>query len=206
MTIKEKIQTYYPSVWTMEEVNGLLEHNKISLTDYLELFPITEENPMTDELLELFRKAKLNEMRSACNAAIEGGVDVQTSNSGNDTEHFSLDAYDQNNITNMFYSVMAGVSAYPYHADGKKCTTYTKEDIIALYVAAQTAITYHTTYNNMLHALINRTRKAEKLAGFEYGMELPNDLAETMQENLEAAQVQINVIKGSLDGSGVVLD
>lgn len=201
MTIKQMVQTYYPAVWTMKEVNELLEKDKLSLADYLELFPITEENPMTDELLELFHNAKLNEMRSACNAAIESGVDVQTSNSGATTEHFSLDSYDQSNITNMFYSVLAGIDGYPYHADGKQCTTYTKEDIVAIYVAAQTAITYHTTYNNMLRVLINRTSNPDDLAEFAYGMELPDDLAATMQENIEAAQEQINKILTSLSGN-----
>jgi hypothetical protein len=168
------------------------------VTDYLTVFPITEDNPVTDEMRTLFRTSKLNELRTNCNAAIESGVDVSTSNSGKETEHFSLDSYDQNNITNMFYSVMAGIEEYPYHADGKECTTYTRADIIALYVAAQTAITYHTTYNNMLRALVSRTEDVEELAAITYGMDLPEDLSAVMQTNIQTAQEQIQKILETL--------
>lgn len=205
MTVKEMIQAYYPGVWTKEQVDELLKNNKISVADYLSLFPITEDNPVTDELITLSRVSKLAELRTICNSMIEQGVDVVTSNSGDTTEHFSLDSYSQNNITNMFYSVMAGIEEYPYHADGKECTTYSKEDIVAIYVSAQSAITYHTTYNNMLRALVNRTDDVETLAAVTYGMELPEDLNTSMQSNIAAAQAQIQKILATLSGT-VVLD
>ena len=123
---------------------------------------------------------------------------MSTSNSGDTTEHFSLDSYDQNNITNMFYSVMAGVEEYPYHADGKECTTYSKSDIVAIYVAAQSTITYHTTYNNMLRVLVNRTNDVETLAGITYGMELPQDLAAIMQENIDNGIKKSGILPGSI--------
>lgn len=198
MTVKEMIQTYYPGIWTKEQVDGLLKNSKITVADYLEAFPITEENPVTDEMLALLREGKLNELREVCNAMIEYGVDVATSNSNKDTEHFSLDSYDQSNITNMFYSVMAGIDEYPYHADGKECTTYNKADIVAIYIAAQSAITYHTTYNNMLRALVNRTNDVETLAAIAYGMELPEDLNTSMQSNITAAQEQIQKILATM--------
>ncbi|MEY8574319.1 hypothetical protein AALD01_07905 [Oscillospiraceae bacterium 21-37] len=205
MTVKEMIQAYYPGVWTKEQVDELLKNNKISVADYLSLFPITEDNPVTDELIALFRVSKLAELRAICNSMIEQGVDVATSNSGDTIEHFSLDSYSQNNITNMFYSVMAGIEEYPYHADGKECTTYSKEDIVAIYVSAQSAITYHTTYNNMLRALVNRIDDVETLAAVTYGMELPEDLNTSMQSNIAAAQAQIQKILATLSGT-VVLD
>ena len=205
MTVKEMIQAYYPGVWTKEQVDELLKNNKISVADYLSLFPITEDNPVTDELIALFRVSKLAELRAICNSMIEQGVDVATSNSGDTIEHFSLDSYSQNNITNMLYSVMAGIEEYPYHADGKECTTYSKEDIVAIYVSAQSAITYHTTYNNMLRALVNRIDDVETLAAVTYGMEVPEDLNTSMQSNIAAAQAQIQKILATLSGT-VVLD
>ena len=200
MTVKEMIQAYYPGVWTKVQVDDLLKNNKISVVDYLSLFPITEDNPVTDEMIALFRESKLVELRAVCNKMIEQGVDVTTSNSGKETEHFSLDSYSQNNITNMFYSVMAGVEEYPYHADGKECTTYSKADIVTIYVAAQSAITYHTTYNNMLRALVNRLNDVETLAAVTYGMELPEDLNISTQNNIIAAQAQIQKILTTLSG------
>lgn len=198
MTVMEMIQTYYPNVWTKVQIDELLKNNKISVADYLQVFPITEDNPVTDEMITLFRESKLIELRTLCNSMIEQGIDVTTSNSGETTEHFSLDSYSQNNITNMFYSVMAGVEEYPYHADGKECTTYSKSDIVAIYVAAQSAITYHTTYNNMLRALVNRTDDVTSLAAITYGMELPDDLNSLMESNIVAAQAQIQKILATL--------
>lgn len=203
MTALEMIQKYYPALWSKEQVDELLTNCKITVADYLTVFPVTKETPMTDEAMTMLRTAKLNELRNICNNAIVAGVDVTTSNSGDTTEHFSLDSYDQNNITNMFYSVMAGVEEYPYHADGKECTTYTKADIVAIYVAAQSMIIYHTTYNNMLRVLVNRTADVETLAGITYGMELPQDLAIMMQENIVTAQAQIQKILTTLSGGSV---
>lgn len=203
MTALEMIQKYYPALWSKEQVDELLTNCKITVADYLTVFPVTKETPMTDEAMTMLRTAKLNELRNICNNAIVAGVDVTTSNSGDTTEHFSLDSYDQNNITNMFYSVMAGVEEYPYHADGKECTTYTKADIVAIYVAAQSMITYHTTYNNMLRVLVNRTADVETLAGITYGMELTQDLAIMMQENIVTAQAQIQKILTTLSGGSV---
>lgn len=204
MTVLEMIQAYYPAVWNKEQIQELLKNNKITVAEYLTVFPITEENPVTDEMLDMLRANKLSELRTICNNMIESGVDVQTSNSGDETEHFSLDSYDQNNITNMFYSVMAGIEEYPYHADGKDCTTYSKEDIVALYVAAQSTITYHTTYNNMLRALVTRTDDVEILSAITYGMDLPEDLAATMQANIAAAQTQIQKILTTLSGEAIL--
>lgn len=203
MTALEMVQKYYPALWNKGQIDDLLVNCKITVADYLTIFPITEENPVTEETITLLQTGKLNELRNVCNNAIEAGVDVTTSNSGDTTEHFSLDSYDQNNITNMFYSVMAGVEEYPYHADGKECTTYTKADIVAIYVAAQSMITYHTTYNNMLRVLVKRTNDAETLAGITYGMELPQDLAAMMQENIITAQAQIQKILVTLSGGSV---
>ena len=75
------------------------------------------------------------------------------------------------------------------------------------YVAAQSMITYHTTYNNMLRVLVNRTTDVNDLAGIVYGMELPEDLNTLMQSNIAAAQAQIQKILTTLSGgSTVVLD
>ena len=180
MTALEMIQKYYPALWCKEQVDELLVNCKITVADYLTVFPVSEENPVTDDMMNLLRTSKLNELRSVCNNAIETGIDVATSNSGDTSEHFSLDSYAQNNITNMFYSVMAGIEEYPYHADGKECTTYNKTDIVAIYVAAQSMITYHTTYNNMLRVLVNRKDDVDILAGITYGMELTQELTAMM--------------------------
>ena len=89
MTTLEMVQKYYPALWCKEQVDELLTNCKITVADYLTVFPISEDNPVTDEMMNLLRTAKLNELRNYCNGAIEAGVDVSTSNSGDTTEHFS---------------------------------------------------------------------------------------------------------------------
>ena len=59
-------------------------------------------------------------------------------------------------------------------------------------------ITYHTTYNNMLRVLVNRTSGVDELADITYGMELPQDLSALMQENIVIAQSQIQKILTTL--------
>ena len=194
MNVVDLIRKYYPSEWSMEDVNRLLINGKITLDAFLNLFPVTEDDPMTEDKRTLFRNAKLNELRQDCNCNIVSGIDVKTSHSGDGTEHFSLDSYDQNNITNMFYSVLSGAEKYPYHADGKECAVYTKNDIVNIYAKAQEAIAYHTTYNNMLRMLVNRTEDAGELAAIRYGMELPDDLAKIMSENFNTALEQIAAV------------
>ena len=89
MTALEMIQKYYPALWSKEQVDELLTNCKITVADYLTVFPVTKETPMTDEAMTMLRTAKLNELRNICNNAIVAGVDVTTSNSGDTTEHFS---------------------------------------------------------------------------------------------------------------------
>lgn len=201
MTNIEKIKKYYPTYWNKETVDEILRRAKITVAEYLTLFPFSDDRVVDSETMALLKEGKLSELRNECNQRIECGIDVKTSNSGDTTEHFSLDSYDQNNISNMFYSVMAGVKEYPYHADGKKCAMYTKEDIISIYVAAQNMITYHTTRYNMFRTLVNRTEYAEELAAITYDSEFPEDLAAVMDENILTAQKELEKITNTLDNN-----
>ena len=72
------------------------------------------------------------------------------------TEHFALEPNDQTNIDSMFTAITLGATQYPYHADGSQCKMYVAADIMTLYVAYKSFVTYQTTYNNFLKIWINR--------------------------------------------------
>ena len=130
--------------------------------------------------LDYKKESVLEKMSMACQAAIESGVDVEVSTG---TEHFSLDSTDQMNLTNMNILVSAGVSGYPYHADGKVCRVYNAEEITKIATAATQWVTANTTLNNSLVAWINRIETEEELDTVEYSVEaLPEDLKKAYYE------------------------
>lgn len=124
--------------------------------------------------LEYKKESVREKMSMACQSAIETGVDVEVSTG---TEHFSLDSTDQMNLTNMNILVAAGVTGYPYHADGKACRVYTAEEITKIATAATQWVTANTTLNNSLVTWINRIETEEELNTVEYSVDkLPDDL------------------------------
>ena len=130
--------------------------------------------------LDYKKESVLEKMSMACQAAIESGVDVEVSTG---TEHFSLDSTDQMNLTNMNILVAAGVSGYPYHADGKVCRVYNAEEITKIATAATQWVTANTTLNNSLVSWINRIETEEELNTVEYSVEaLPEDLKKAYYE------------------------
>lgn len=130
--------------------------------------------------LDYKKESVLEKMSMACQAAIESGVDVEVSTG---TEHFSLDSTDQMNLTNMNILVAAGVSGYPYHADGKVCRVYNAEEITKIATAATQWVTANTTLNNSIVAWINRIETEEELNTVEYSVEaLPEDLKKAYYE------------------------
>ena len=130
--------------------------------------------------LDYKKESVLEKMSTACQTAIESGVDVEVSTG---TEHFSLDSTDQMNLTNMNILVAAGVAGYPYHADGKVCRVYNAEEITKIATAATQWVTANTTLNNSLVTWINRIETEEELNTVEYSVEaLPEDLKKAYYE------------------------
>lgn len=87
------------------------------------------------------------------------------------------------NLTNMNILVAAGVTGYPYHADGKVCRVYNAEEITKIATAATQWVTANTTLNNSLVTWINRIETEEELNTVEYSVEaLPEDLKKAYYE------------------------
>lgn len=134
--------------------------------------------------ISVLAEKKTAEISAACHAAIVTGIDVTLSDGT--TGHFSLQETDQINLTTAYNAVQQGAAGYPYHADDQLCRVYPAEDIIAIGNAATAHKLYHTTYCNHLMAWARRAETVEELAGIDYGVELPEDLAKNMQEVLNA--------------------
>lgn len=149
------------------------------------------EPPTLDEL----KAQKIEMANSSCDSLIYSGVDADLSVG---TQHFALTPNDQTNIDSMFTAVTLGATEYPYHADGEKCTMYSATDIIALYIAYKSFVTYQTTYCNFLKIWINRETDYDTVNSISYGDDLPSDLKVEMQDILSKVQVQIEAVAGKL--------
>lgn len=165
-----------------------IENSTYTVYDYGEV-PMP---PSEAEQMETMRTEKLKAASDACEAAITSGIDVLFGDGRQ--EHFSLEVPDQSNIDGVFNAVMLGATAYPYHADGKRCKLYSAADIVTLYTAKQSTITQQTTYNNVLRQWIGRETSLEVLKGISYGVELPEDLKAEVADILQQAQEQVEAI------------
>ena len=131
-------------------------------------------NLYNNQVLADTRTSKIAEMSVACNLAIYEGSDVTLSDKS--VKHFSFTDKDQLNIDGMFEAVKLGASQYLYHADNGDCMMYSAADIVSIYVACKSCVTYHTTYNNSIKKWIKRETDLTTLQNMTYGMELPEDL------------------------------
>jgi hypothetical protein len=134
--------------------------------------------------LEETRTYQINIVNAECQAAIYQGTDVETSKG---TEHFSLTAEDQTNISTLYSQVVAGLATtVPYHADGELCREFTAEEMIKLGTTALTYVTYCTTKVNHIHAWINRETDKDTILGIHFTSDLVSDLAENMEKIINA--------------------
>jgi cytidyltransferase-like protein len=134
------------------------------------------------EAFKVIIDTKIKELSAKCKEAIETGIDYNE-------EHFSYTLADQNNISNSCQLAMTTGLSVPYHADGKDCRLYTKEEIVAIYCSQEMNVTHHTTYFNQLKQYISTLTTEEEVKLVEYGQELTGVYLETYNEIMEQASV-----------------
>lgn len=149
----------------------------------------------SDNALSVIRSAKLQEISEECGSTITGGIDVEI---GDRTDHFNLALEDQSNINNLFRVVELGGTEYPYQADDGTCTVYSKQEIVQIYVSAQRHITVHTAYHNALKAYVLSLETDEEIEAVQYGMELPAMYARALNDKLQVAEEQMQMIVAKL--------
>lgn len=169
----------------------------ISTEPIIEPEPSPEPEPEPEPDIETVRTQKMNMIDTKTNEIITSGTDVELSTG---TFHFALTIEDQSNINSLFNAVLLGAEGYLYHADGEDCTYFGKADIVAIYTATQTHITYYTTYGNMMRKWARRCETIEELNTINYGVALPEDIASEMQTLLAQAQTEMQRIVANLQG------
>lgn len=183
--MKEKLMAMYEA--QMIDASGLLkavERGWVTIGDVVEI--VGEDNA-----LSFIMAAKLAEISNMCNAVIVAGVDIEL---GEESVHFNLSIEDQSNINNLFRVVELGGSEFPYQSDGGVCRVYSANEIVQIYIAAQTLITTQTTYHNELKQYVQSLDNAEAISSVEYGMTLPEPYLTEMNEKLAVAQQQVQAI------------
>lgn len=129
---------------------------------------IVNTNNMTLEEFKAYYKEQIGKQ---CTAAIENGVDIETSLG---KKHFSYTIEDQSNIKDLV--ITASITDFtlplPYHADGEPCAIYQPKDIMNIYMELSSNKTYHTTYCNILNLMLAEATDMVSVKGITYGMEL----------------------------------
>ena len=161
-----------------------IEESAVTLTANTELWE--QWKSQQPDPMDVLRSGKEAELSAACKAAIEAGMDVETTQG---TEHFSLQETDQINLTTAYNAILSGAEGYPYHADGALCRMFTADEITAISNASIAHKLYHTTLCNHLLTWARRAETEDELNGITYTAEgLPDDLAANMAQVLSAAQ------------------
>ena len=165
--------------------------------------PIIENDPMDGQeppVVDIFklRDEKISEMRYACDANITNGVDVEVEGG---FQHFSYTLEDQTNIKDAFDMAMQTGLAVPYHCDGQGCKLYSTADIVKIFVAEKSNLTYHTTYFNQLRQYIMTLEDADDILAIYYGIELPEPYLTNLNEMMDQAHLVVNTLLSSLNQS-----
>lgn len=179
--VKETKQTFGEGDNAVESTVYTYKEAKLTKTEYedykleLQMSNTIDLEGCTLDQLKAYWKEKINE---TCQNVIDAGIDVETTKG---TEHFSLELTDQINIGNTYNNLVAGIiTSASYHADGKLCRTFTKEEFLKVAIAALEFKTYNTTLCNHIHTWIDRCESKTEVEAIEYTSELPEDLADSL--------------------------
>ena len=165
----ERIEKKIP----VEMITVILEKPdaKAEIDNIKQVVGIVNPNNMTLDEFKAYYKELIGKQ---CTAAIEGGVDVDTSLG---KKHFSYTIEDQSNVKDLIMTAIFTdfTLPLPYHADGELCTLYQPSDIQKIYMLLCSNKTYHTTYCNVLNAMINEAKDLVSVKAITYGMEITDE-------------------------------
>ena len=166
--------------------------------------------PPTPTLPEVLSQ-KIAELSNACRNEIESGVAIDFNGV---IEHFaySLSGGDQNNIDDLFNTMIQTLSGQYYHPDGGSCRLYSPAEIFYIYFLnkanTQDAVTYYnqmsiyleTTYGNAEDTEENRNAVS---AVYWKLTPLTGSYLELYEAVLAQGQTQMAAYKASLEEKGV---
>ena len=172
--------------------------------------PTPPEPPVPPTLAEVLAN-KIAELSAACKTEIEDGVTI--SFDGN-IEHFaySLSGGDQNNIDDLFNTMIQTLSGQYYHADGGSCKLYTPAEIFYIYffnkAQTQSAVTYYNQITIWLNDVFGdaedteANRKAVEDVAWRV-TPLVGKYLELYEAVLTQGQSQMEMFKSGLESKGV---
>ena len=178
LEIQDENESKY-SMWECDEVQfryqGEVTREEIE-SDFDYWFAKAEEVPdlssVEDLSLEDARKAKYQEIASACEQTIYAGVDVSVSTG---VEHFSLTEKDQINLFGKKMQLLAGEEKLEYHEDGQPGKYFSSADMQNIVDKAMFFVSYNTTYCNALNMWIKSVTKPGELDRIQWGAKVPEE-------------------------------
>lgn len=162
----DEIQFHYRGEVTQEEIESDFDYW------YAKVEEVPDPSGVEGLSLEDARKAKYQEIASACEQTIYAGVDVSTSSG---VEHFSLTEKDQLNLFGKKMQLLAGEEKLEYHEDGHPCKYFSAEDMQNIVNKAMFYVSYYTTYCNALNMWIKSVTKPGDLDRIQWGAKVPEE-------------------------------
>ena len=162
----EEVQFHYRGEVTQEEIESDFDYW------YAKVEEVPDPSGVEGLSLEDARKAKYQEIASACEQTIYAGVDVSTSSG---VEHFSLTEKDQLNLFGKKMQLLAGEEKLEYHEDGHPCKYFSAEDMQNIVNKAMFYVSYYTTYCNALNMWIKSVTKPGDLELIQWGVKVPEE-------------------------------
>lgn len=144
------------------------------------------------EPVEVARAAKIAEISTACNAAIDAGTSVDLPSGTR--EKFTYTVADQANVSEMFTACLAGATGYIYHANNSPCKTYPAADVVAIYGTLSMYKTGQLTYHNQLRQFVNSLTTAEDIQTVTYGQALIGEYLSQYNALMAEAQTQMDAV------------
>lgn len=162
----DEIQFHYQGEVIQEEIESDFDYW------YAKAKEIPDPSRVEDLSLEDARKAKYQEIASACEQTIYAGVDVSTSSG---VEHFSLTEKDQINLFGKKMQLLAGEEKLEYHEDGQPCKYFSAEDMQNIVDRAMLFVSYNTTYCNAMNMWIKSVAKPGDFEQIQWGVKVPEE-------------------------------
>lgn len=192
----------------VNEYNGFIQTKR---EDYKYIYRTYEDNPLIVELCndgieytepviipELYEptfsevlEQKISELSSACQNAIEDGLDINGL-------HYSYTFEDQQNLTDIINTVKITGLPLGYHADGENCTEYTAEELMNIYIQLSLnkycQITYFNQARNFLKSLEITDENKNIVLSYSYGTPLTDSYLDTYNRMVSLYNNQIQAI------------
>lgn len=178
----------YNYIYRRYEDNPLIVELCNDGIEYTEpVITIPEPEPTYDEVLE----QKISELSSACQNAIEEGLDINGL-------HYSYAPEDQRNLTDIINTVKITGLPLGYHADGENCTEYTAEELMNIYIQLAMNKYCQTTYFNQAREYLKSLEITDEnkniVLSYSYGTPLTDSYLDTYNRMVSLYNNQIQAI------------